>query len=177
MRDPATPKRASASSALPTRGRSPCCICVKACPGYLAHPYEAGPYQAIPQPGAAWCPVSCPRRQPHEYIRGCTAKLLTLFRPASGEVRAEGVTRVPNAVLPPCSAEERPAPARWETWLGHEPGAALPPLRLILIRDNLAGHLTPDLVMWLFQHGILVMCRNLIRTSSCSSIVRTALAG
>ena len=51
---------------------------------------EAGPYQAIPQPGASWAPVGCPVRQPHEYIRGGTAKLLTLFRPATGEVRARG---------------------------------------------------------------------------------------
>jgi hypothetical protein len=38
---------------------------------------------------------------PHEYIRGGTAKLLTLFRPATGEVRAKGVPRAPNAVLHP----------------------------------------------------------------------------
>lgn len=30
--------------------------------------------------------------QPHEYIRGGTAKLLALFRPANGKVRAKGVT-------------------------------------------------------------------------------------
>lgn len=40
----------------------------------------AGPYQAIPQPGASWRPVGSPARQPHEYIRGGTAKLLTRFR-------------------------------------------------------------------------------------------------
>ena len=62
---------------------------------------EAGPYQAIPQAGASWRPVGCPERRPHEYIRGGTAKLLTLFRPATGEVRARGVTSAPNAVLHP----------------------------------------------------------------------------
>ena len=62
---------------------------------------EAGPYQAIPQPGASWQPVGQPLRQPHEYIRGGTAKLLTLFRPATGAVRAKGVTNAPNAVLHP----------------------------------------------------------------------------
>jgi len=51
---------------------------------------EAGPYQAIPQPGASWQLIGQPLRQPHEYIRGGTAKLLTLFRPATGEVRAKG---------------------------------------------------------------------------------------
>ena len=45
---------------------------------------EAGPYQAVPQPVPAWQPEGHPRRQPHEYVRGGTAKLLTLFRPATG---------------------------------------------------------------------------------------------
>ena len=133
---------------------------------------EAGPYQAIPQPGAAWCPVGCPRRQPHEYIRGGTAKLLTLFRPATGEVRARGVASAPNAVLHPWLKEElpqilaglpavttpeaeRPALAQWATWLGHPPDESLPPLRLLLIWDNLAGHKSPGLVRWLLEHGIL----------------------
>lgn len=62
---------------------------------------EAGPYQATPQPGATWAPVGEPARLPHEYLRGGTAKLLTLFRPATGEVRAKGVTHAPNAVLHP----------------------------------------------------------------------------
>jgi hypothetical protein len=62
---------------------------------------EAGPYPAIPQPGASWQPIGQPLRQPHEYIRGGTAKLLTLFRPATGEVRAKGVPNAPNAVLHP----------------------------------------------------------------------------
>ena len=46
---------------------------------------EAGPYQAIPQPGAAWQPADQPARRPHEYLREGTAKLLTLFRPATGD--------------------------------------------------------------------------------------------
>jgi hypothetical protein len=60
---------------------------------------EAGPYQAIPQPGTSWQLVGDPARRPHEYVRGGTAKLLTLFRPATGEVRAEPVDRTPNAIL------------------------------------------------------------------------------
>jgi hypothetical protein len=53
---------------------------------------EAGPYQAIPQPGANWQPERQPARLPRAYVRGGTAKLLTPFRPAIGEVRAKGVT-------------------------------------------------------------------------------------
>jgi DDE superfamily endonuclease len=133
---------------------------------------EAGPYQAIPEPGTSWQPQGEPARQPHEYIRGGTAKLLTLFRPATGEVRGKGVTNAPNTVLhpwlqteltavlatlPDCATSEadRPRLAQWSTWLGHEPTEPLPPLRLILVWDNLAGHLSWAIVHWLFQHGVM----------------------
>src|SRR5215213_11671605 len=134
---------------------------------------EAGPYQAIPQPGASWAPIAWPRRQPHEYVRGGTAKLLTLFRPATGEVRAKGVTSAPNVVLHPwlqaeltqvlaalpplttAEAAERPPLARWSSWLGREPRERLPPLRLILIWDNLAGHLSWEIGRWLYRQGVL----------------------
>jgi hypothetical protein len=62
---------------------------------------EAGPYQAIPHPGASWQPVGQPARQPHEYLRGGTAKLLTLFHPATGALRAKGVEHATNAILHP----------------------------------------------------------------------------
>ncbi|MBV9279881.1 MAG: transposase, partial [Chloroflexi bacterium] len=133
---------------------------------------EAGPYQTKPYPGESWEPEGDPARQPHEYVRDGTAKLLTLFRPATGEVRAQGVTSASNAVLHPwlqgelsallatlpevtTPEEERPEAARWLTWLGHEPRAPLPPLRMILIWDNLAGHLSWSIVEWLFQHGVM----------------------
>jgi hypothetical protein len=133
---------------------------------------EAGPYQAIPRAGAGWAPVGAPVRLPHEYVRGGTAKLLTLLRPATGEVRAKGVTNATNAVLhpwlraeltavlaalPPVTLPEeaRPPLARWATWLGHEPRDPLPPLRLVLIWDNLAGHLSWSIVRWLFRQGVM----------------------
>jgi hypothetical protein len=138
---------------------------------------EAGPDQAIPQPGASWRPVGEPVRQPHESVRGGTAKVLTLFRPATGEVRAKGVTSAPNTVRHPWLCAELtailktlPAPvlpadpaataAAWAAWQAglSRPitlPAELPPLRLLLVLDNLAGHLTPDLVLWLFAHGVM----------------------
>lgn len=67
---------------------------------------EAGPYQAIPQPGSHWAPEGEPERVPHEYIRGGTAKIMTLFHPATGEVRLRGVENVTNAVLHPWIKEQ-----------------------------------------------------------------------
>ncbi len=138
---------------------------------------EAGPYQAVPQPGASWQPEGHPALQPHEYERGGTAKLLTLFRPTTGEIRAKGVVSVTNAVLHPWLKEqlaevlaeiekahpraelppeaERPLCARWETWLGYAPRSSEPPLRIVLVLDNLAGHLSYDLVRWFFAHGVM----------------------
>ena len=133
---------------------------------------EAGPYQAIPQPGASWQPVGQPAHRPHEYVRGGTAKLLTLFRPATGEVRAQPVERAPNAVLhpwlqgrnwrpswPTLPGRPRTTPARAATdWAWDETtrrwAGRLPPLRLLLVWDNLAGHHAGDLVVWLLAHGV-----------------------
>src|SRR5262250_1872208 len=46
---------------------------------------------------------------------------------------------------------------RWQAGLTVKPTLSdkLPPLRLLLIMDNLAGHLTARFVVWLFEHGIM----------------------
>ena len=139
---------------------------------------EAGPYQAIPQAGSTWHRAGHPKGQPHEYTREGTAKLLTLFRPATGQVRAKGVLSAPNAVLHPWlqaelaqvlepikrqegltrqpTESERARGAQWRTWLWpHESDEGLPPLRILLVWDNLAGHLSHELMGWLFQQGIM----------------------
>ena len=136
---------------------------------------EAGPFQAVPHPGQSWRPAGEPARQPHEYVRGGTAKVLTLFRPATGEVRLEGVTACPNDVLhpwlkrelsailaalperPPAAQASRAARERWQRGLSVKPTLPeeLPPLRMLLVLDNLTGHKTPAFVLWLFAHGIM----------------------
>jgi hypothetical protein len=138
---------------------------------------QAGPFQTVPQPGASWHPEGQPARQPHEYLRNGTAKVLTLFHPADGQVRLKGVTGCPNEVLHGWLKQEltsvlgtRPealAPAdvsvlrgswaRWQQGLTVTPTLAqrLPPLRMLLVLDNLAGHKTPEFVLWLFAHGIM----------------------
>lgn len=137
---------------------------------------EAGPYQTVPYPGESWQPEEHPVHQPHEYIRNGTAKMLTLFHPASGEVRVKGVTQSTNAILHPWIQQQvedilKTLPEKpildeetnrqlWKAWqvglstpitlLEH-----LPPLRMLLIWDNLAGHHTPAMVIWLLQHGVM----------------------
>jgi hypothetical protein len=133
---------------------------------------QAGPFQTVPHPGPSWRPEGQPARQPHEYLRDGPAKALTLFHPADGRVRAEGVTTCPNTVLHGWLKRELTAvlaalPAvagvasrgEWERWqegLNIKPTLLdeLPPLRMLLVLDDLAGHKTPEFVCWLFAHGI-----------------------
>jgi len=138
---------------------------------------EAGPYQTIPYPGASWQPAGHPARQPHEYFQEGTAKMLTLLHPKTGQVRVRGVTNTRNetlhgwlktelqailAALPEPTSLLDPDSNRavWESWragLTVKPtlSADLPPLRLLLVMDNLIGHKNPAWLVWCFQHGIL----------------------
>lgn len=140
---------------------------------------EAGPFQTVPYPGTSWAPQAHPTRQPHEYVRRGTAKLLTLLRPATGAVWVRGVTACPNATLHAWLKQEvtavlatlpDPAPvsdaaatrACWTRWqeglqIRITLPAELPPLRALLVWDNLQGHHTPEVVLWLFQHGVMVL--------------------
>lgn len=133
---------------------------------------EGGPYQVIPQPGQSWQVEGEPSRRPHEYIRGGTVKLLTLFRPATGELRAEPVQSAANAVLHPWLQQElttileacppaaqTPTIGRsWADWDYHAEAhlrdELLPPLRMLLIWDNLKGHYTPAMARWCDEQGI-----------------------
>jgi len=133
---------------------------------------EAGPYQTIQHPGYAFQPEGRPATQDHQYIRGKTCKFLTLFRPASGELRAEPVDQSTNAILHPWLMRELtailkscpPAPElvpqgrRWQNWDPFPAAEQLdrmnPPLRMLLILDNLAGHYSRDLVKWCHERGI-----------------------
>jgi len=134
---------------------------------------QAGPFQTVPHPGQSWEPEGQPARQPHEYLRDGTAKLLTLSHPADGRVRVEGVATCPNPVLHGWLKQELTAvlaamPAavkvasrtdweRWQQGLSIKPTLLddLPPLKMLPVLDNLAGHKTPEFVCRLFAHGIM----------------------
>src|SRR5207253_10432357 len=118
-----------------------------------------------------------PATQSHEYVRAGTAKILTLFHPATGRVSlrpaASGTNTVLHgwlkevlgqivAALPARAAPLDPAANRalWQAWqdgLAVRFGlpADLPPPRILLVWDNLAGHETPEMVLWLCRHGIM----------------------
>jgi hypothetical protein len=136
---------------------------------------EAGPYQTLPSPGSQWHPTGTPVRCAHEYVREGTAKQLTLVHPASGEVRVKGVRSCPNAVLHPWREAELtaildrlPEPTEGlrlqesrRRWACGQEGRsvritlpqAVPPLRMLVVLDNLSGHDTVAFVRWLFAHG------------------------
>ena len=135
---------------------------------------QAGPFQTVPHPGPSWRPEGEPARQPHEYLRDGTAKLLTLFHPAERPGPGRGRDLLPQyrpARLAQARTDRRAggdAPGgdartprgdweRWQEGLTIKPTllSELPPLRMLLVLDNLAGHKTPEFVSWLFAHGIM----------------------
>ena len=138
---------------------------------------QAGPFQTLPYPGHSWECQGHPQRQPHEYIRNGTAKLLTLFHPANGELRTQGVTSCTNVVLhgwlkqelsailatlpepvtPPTPEAIKALWAIWTAGLTRYPTVPAEPAapRMLLVLDNLQGHLTPTFVIWLCDHGII----------------------
>jgi DDE superfamily endonuclease len=138
---------------------------------------EAGPFGTVPYPGESWQMQEHPAQYPHEYIRGGTAKLLTLFHPKDGKVRVKGVRNCTNQILhpwlkqqlaeivqslPPSTGAMSVEDTRlfWQRWrenlsIKFTLPQQLPALKLLLICDNLAGHKTPQFVVWLCEHGIL----------------------
>jgi transposase len=138
---------------------------------------EAGPYQAIPQQGHSWQPQGKPKSHPHEYVRGGTAKLLTLFHPKTGTVVVKGVKNTTNEILHswlkeslldvlskiPANDFELPNEDNYPTWATWQEGLKekftlpkeLPKLRILLVLDNLKGHKTPEFVLWLVNNGIM----------------------
>ncbi len=116
-----------------------------------------------------------PARQAHQSLRGETAKLLTLFRPDTGELRAEAVQQSTNAILHPWLKRELtailkhcpPAPSTvpigrrgpdWDIYPAAEQlDHFFPPVRRLFIWDNLAGHKSSSIVQGCAEHGILLL--------------------
>jgi len=94
----------------------------------------------------------------------------------------EDILKTLPAFTPPLPADH-PLLQHWERWLGRPADAPLPPVRLILIWDNLAGHTSADLMRWLARHGVLPLYTPLsgswlnLAESIQRIIVRRALAG
>ena len=102
--------------------------------------------------------------------------MLTLFNPATGKVRLKGVTHSTNAILHPWFKEQlseilkaMPDMPQIDPQINQEIRTAwqkglsrritfpqvLPSLRMLLVWDNLKGHHTPEMVLWLFAHGVM----------------------
>lgn len=102
---------------------------------------------------------------------------MTLFHPSTGEVRVKGTVSCTNAVLHPWLQEQltqileklpvQPAStsrtdcrSEWERWQQGLTDSIdlpddLPPLRLLLVLDNLQGHKSRSLVDWFLRHGVM----------------------
>lgn len=127
--------------------------------------------------GASWSLKGRPLRLPHEYVKGEPAKLLTLFHPRTGHVIGKGVKVCSNTVLHPwlkeqlqkiicnlpAGKEEASPEKRRQDWQRWQEGLKqpftlsedLPPLKILLILDNLTGHKSASFVSWLVNHGIM----------------------
>ena len=103
--------------------------------------------------------------------------MLTLFHPENGVVIVKGTLKSTNAIihpwlkdmlgkildsLPPKERQASPQVERalWKAWqenvgerftLPETP----PPLRLLLVLDNLTGHKSHDLILWFYNHGVM----------------------
>jgi hypothetical protein len=131
----------------------------------------------VPHPGSGWRPRGQPAIWPHEYVRGGTCRILTLSHPTTGQVHLQPVSSCTNPVLhgwlkerlavilaalpaPTTPADAMVTRAAWEAW---QDGLAerftlpaeLPPLRMLLVWDNLTGHKSAEMVVWLCRHGIM----------------------
>jgi len=134
--------------------------------------------------------------------------MLSLFHPATGQMRVKGVAQSTNAVLHPWLKEQvtqilsalppvpesavLPEPQNRALWEGWQAGltrkfsllsSALPPLRLLLIWDNLTGHSSADVLVWLMRQGVMVLFTPIAGSwlNLCESaqriVVRRALQG
>ena len=102
--------------------------------------------------------------------------MLTFFHPATGQVQVKGVRHSSNAILHPWVKEQvseilkafpekplfdevtnRQAWTAWQEGLSRRITLSekLPPLRMLLIWDNLRGHYTSKMVLWLFGHRVM----------------------
>jgi hypothetical protein len=128
--------------------------------------------------------------------------MLTLFHPATGQVRALPVTQSTNAILHAWFQEELTQilsqlpdlePQAQDAWGRHfrdwcdtdeeTSDKDWPLVRLIVVLDNLVGHYTPSLVVWCILHGIVLLYTPLggswlnLAESIQRIIVRRALSG
>jgi transposase len=116
---------------------------------------EAGPFQTMPYPGASWAPEGHPVRQPHEYQRDGTAKLLTLFHPRDGHVGVKGVTSSANVILHPWLKAELSAILAMLPDLPDDRISAANRAEWLVWQEGLTHPITLPAELWRFSHGIM----------------------
>lgn len=84
--------------------------------------------------------------------RSCTRRSKGSWRPFWPRCR-----RRPKCRAPKRTGAAGSAGRRGRRSASPSPGV-LPPLRMLLVLDSLTGHYTTDLVLWIFDHGIMPLC-------------------
>lgn len=144
-------------------------------PQFILYP-QRRPFVTAPYAGSSWQPEAKALRQKNGFFKNAWVKVLTLFHPNSGKVVTKAVTTTTNEVLHNWLKLEltkilsttqqqtaKPSSANfpdWKIWqeelkIKITLPKELPPLRMLLIMDNLAGHKTPEFVLWMFAQGIM----------------------
>jgi hypothetical protein len=83
---------------------------------------QADPFRTMPYPGTSWELQGKPACQPHQHLRNGTAKLMSLFHPATGEVRVKGVRSLLGTRARNCSCGCSPEGSWCSTRLWEPPG-------------------------------------------------------
>ncbi len=114
-------------------------------------------------------------------MRSCTPGAYEqLLAALAAEEQAKAVAEETVPSSPPAEWEKA---HQWETWVGWKLSDRYPPLRMILVWDNLAGHRNFPLMRWLSDHGIMPLYTPVggswlnMAESAQRILVRRALSG
>ncbi|MFN8525866.1 MAG: transposase [Chloroflexota bacterium] len=146
-----------------------------------------------PATGQVWAQAvqQTPNRVLHPWLTREPTAILAALPARDGEPVGAVATRVSTSTVSTRDVDTGGAAAAREAWAQWQAGLSEPftlpeyppPLRALLIWDNLAGHRTGELVRWLCAHGIMPLYTPLsgpwlnLAESIQRILVRRALAG
>ena len=120
---------------------------------------EAGPFQTAPVPGASWQAEGEPAEYPGvvrvKGVKSCTNEVLHPWLKQELAAIVAGLPTTPTDTDMSRAQQQQ----LWERW---QEGLSIritlpaePPLRMLLVLDNLAGHKMPSFLCWCFEPQIM----------------------